>query len=181
MFGRHHIIAWDRAASSRCNRINHHLTGEVFAVISRLGDGWVWFLLMLLLPVYYGTGALVVSLVMLVTGALATAVYKLIKHATHRPRPCESTPGLLLTVMPLDRFSFPSGHTLHAVGFSIIAGSAYPSWCWLLVPFTILVALSRLVLGLHYVSDVIMGAVIGGSLASAAVLIASLLGCHAWT
>lgn len=181
MLSRNLIIAWDRAASSHCNRINHHRTGELFARISRLGDGWVWFALMALLPLVHGTIALEVSLVMLATGTVATGVYKLIKHATHRPRPCEATPGLLLTVLPLDRFSFPSGHTLHAVCFSIIAVSAFPWWGWVLVPFTVLVALSRLVLGLHYLSDVIMGAVIGGSLASGAVLLASVLGYRAWT
>ncbi len=181
MLGTHLLIAWDRAASSHCNRINHHRTGEAFALISRLGDGWVWFALVAALPLVHGAGALVVSAVMLGVGAVATVVYKLIKHATHRPRPCEHTPGLLLTVRPLDRFSFPSGHTLHAVCFSIIACSAYPGWCWLLAPFTLLVALSRLVLGLHYLSDVVMGAVLGGSLATGAVLLASLLGCGAWT
>ena len=181
MLGRNLIIAWDRAASSRCNRINHHLAGEVFALVSKLGDGWVWFALMAMLPLWYGRSAVVVSLAMLVTGAVATGIYKLIKQATHRPRPCETTPGLLLTVMPLDRFSFPSGHTLHAVCFSIISGSAYPGWWWVLAPFTVLVALSRLVLGLHYLSDVIMGAVIGGSLATATVLLASMLGFSAWT
>jgi len=181
MLGLHHLTAWDRAASRQCNRINHHRTGEVFALVSRLGDGWVWFALTAVLPLMHGEQALVVSLVMLGTGAVATVIYKLIKHSTHRLRPCESTPDLILTVAPLDRFSFPSGHTLHAVCFTIIACSAYPGWVWVLLPFTVLVGLSRLVLGLHYLSDVVVGAAIGGALATAAVLLFSMLGFSAWT
>jgi undecaprenyl-diphosphatase len=181
MLGLRHLTAWDRAASRQCNRINHHRLGETFALVSRLGDGWVWFALMALLPVFYGSNALVVSLAMVATGAIATLLYKLIKHSTHRLRPCESSPDLILTVAPLDRFSFPSGHTLHAVCFTIITCSAYPGWMWLLVPFTTLVGLSRLVLGLHYLSDVLVGAIIGGTLGTAAVFLFSMLGCSAWT
>jgi undecaprenyl-diphosphatase len=62
---------------------------------------------------------------------------------------------------PLDQFSFPSGHTLHAVAFTLVACSYYPTLAVLLVPFTLLVAASRLVLGLHYPSDVLAGAVLG--------------------
>lgn len=181
MLGLHHLTAWDRAASRQCNRINQHRTGEVFALVSRLGDGWVWFALMVALPLMYGSQALAVSLVMVVTGAVATVIYKLIKHSTHRLRPCESTPDLILTVAPLDRFSFPSGHTLHAVCFTIITCSAFPGWLWLLLPFTVLVGLSRLVLGLHYLSDVAVGALIGGTLGTGAVFLFSMLGSSAWT
>ena len=181
MLGLDRLTDWDRAASRQCNRINHHRLGEAFALVSRLGDGWVWFALTAALPLIHGDPAWVVSLVMLGTGALATVIYKAIKQSTHRLRPCESTPDLILTVAPLDRFSFPSGHTLHAVCFTIIACSAFPGWSWVLVPFTVLVGLSRLVLGLHYLSDVLVGALIGGTLGSAAVLVSSMLGGGAWT
>jgi undecaprenyl-diphosphatase len=181
MLGLHRLSAWDHAASRQCNRINRSRVGEGFALVSRLGDGWFWFALMAVLPLVHGGAALVVSLVMLGTGALATVVYKLIKQSTHRLRPCERSSDLLLTVAPLDRFSFPSGHTLHAVCFTVIACSAYPGWMWVLVPFTVLVGLSRLVLGLHYLSDVAVGALIGGTLGTGAVLIFSMVGFSAWT
>jgi undecaprenyl-diphosphatase len=66
----------------------------------------------------------------------------------------------------LDQFSFPSGHTMHAVGFSIVALSYHPELFWLLVPFAALVALSRPILGLHYPSDVVAGAALGALIAS---------------
>jgi undecaprenyl-diphosphatase len=67
--------------------------------------------------------------------------------------------------LALDEFSFPSGHTLHAVSFSLVAIGYFP---WLAVPllaFAALVAISRVVLGLHYPSDVLVSIVVGVALA----------------
>ena len=68
-------------------------------------------------------------------------------------------------VAPLDEFSFPSGHTLHAVAFTLVALTYYPLLAWLLIPFSASVAASRVVLGLHYPSDVLAATVIGSTLA----------------
>ena len=66
---------------------------------------------------------------------------------------------------PLDQFSFPSGHTLHAVVFATVAIADYPQLAFLPIPFAFLVALSRMVAGLHYPSDVLAGAAIGAAIA----------------
>jgi undecaprenyl-diphosphatase len=73
-------------------------------------------------------------------------------------------------VAPLDHYSFPSGHTLHAVSFTVVALHYYPQLAWVLVPFTLLVAGSRVFLGLHYPSDVAAAAAIGYLLAYAGIL-----------
>jgi undecaprenyl-diphosphatase len=146
----------------------------LFGSASRLGDGWIWYLLLVMLPL--ATGRWDVGLAMPAIGLLATTIYKVLKGGCRRPRPMEVQQGLLLPVPPLDRWSFPSGHTLHAVAFTVMAVSAVPGLGWLLVPFTIVVALSRLVLGLHYPSDVIAGALIGAAVAGIGVVTTGLLG-----
>jgi undecaprenyl-diphosphatase len=173
------LSRWERPACVRANRANRSpLAGTVFAVASRLGDGACWYLLMVLLPMVYGLGAqgLGLSLAMAACGLAGTGIYKLIKGSTRRPRPCADADGLVLTVPPLDVFSFPSGHTLHAVAFTTLVCWQHPVLLWVLAPFTGLVAASRVVLGLHYPSDVAAGAALGAVLALATIALAGWMG-----
>lgn len=133
---------------------------------SRLGDGVFWYALMGALLAWHGWAALPAVLHMIVAGLAGTLVYKWLKGATERPRPYQVCPTICCLSAPLDRFSFPSGHTLHAVVFSLVVTAYYPPLGWLVWPFTALVAASRLVLGLHYVSDVAVGALLGGTIAA---------------
>jgi undecaprenyl-diphosphatase len=108
---------------------------------------------------------------MLLTGGVALLLYKSLKGMTRRVRPCHYDLDISAGVPPLDLYSFPSGHTLHAVGFSTVALFYYPQLAWLLVPFTLLVAASRIVLGLHYPSDVLVASVIGLGLGYSSLLL----------
>ncbi len=139
---------------------------RMFALVSRLGDGVFWYGLMLVLIGLEGYAAVPAVSRMLLAGGLCLFIYKWLKRSTTRPRPCARTTAIHAPVAPLDEFSFPSGHTLHAVGFTVVALAHYPGLGWLLLPFTALVAASRLVLGLHYPSDVVAGALLGGVLAT---------------
>lgn len=134
---------------------------RLFAIISRLGDGIFWYSLMLCLPLLYGTQAIYISLLMVVVGIVNLLIYKIIKRATERERPCAVNAQIRLGTAPLDHYSFPSGHTLHAVAFTIIATFYYPQLAGVLIPFACLVAASRVILGLHYPTDVAAGATIG--------------------
>lgn len=139
---------------------------RIFATISRLGDGVFWYVLILALLLRHGMGALPAALHMLAVGAASLVLYKWLKKRTLRPRPFQLNQDIFVSVPPLDQYSFPSGHTLHAVAFTIVLLAYFPTLAWLVVPFTVLVALSRLVLGLHYPSDVMAGTLIGAAIAS---------------
>lgn len=158
------------------NRINHLKPISLFfAIISRLGNGVFWYVLMLMLPLIYGLEALHVSAHMALVGLIALLIYKWLKTSTERVRPYSHNDTIFQNVAALDQFSFPSGHTLHAVGFSWVLLNYYPEWFILVVPFTILVALSRVILGLHYPSDVLIGAFLGAGLAQGSFCVLSCL------
>ena len=144
------------------NRACHYnMIKQTFSIVSRLGNGLFWYVLMLLLPLIYGTEAILVVVQMIVAGLSGTLVYLYLKKRTKRPRPYAVNRGIELGAQPLDQYSFPSGHTLHAIGFSTIVCYYYPEFIVFLIPVSILVAISRMILGLHYPSDVLVGAGIG--------------------
>jgi undecaprenyl-diphosphatase len=159
-----------------CARLNRSCrrdsVRDVFRLVSRLGDGVLWYLLMLLLPVWYGEAGLKPALVMAVTSSVGWAFYKALKSRLVRERPYITFERILPGTTPLDRYSFPSGHTLHAVCFTWLATAYFPELGLILVPFSILVAASRVVLGLHYPSDVLAGGAIGATLAISALALA---------
>jgi undecaprenyl-diphosphatase len=134
-------------------------------VASRLGDGLAWYVLIGVLPLLYGRAAIRPALVMAVTGLVGVLIYKWLKHRLVRERPFIRHPGITQAMPPLDRYSFPSGHTLHAVAFTWQAVERFPELAWILIPLSTLIAASRVVLGLHYPSDVLAGGALGAALA----------------
>jgi undecaprenyl-diphosphatase len=158
----------DAAEYRICRRLNQGaalpVPRRIFQIASRLGDGIIWYVLMAALPLVYGRQALRPVVIMALTGVLGVVVYKLLKRAFVRERPFISHANIDLAMAPLDRYSFPSGHTLHAVSFAVQAGMHFPQLAWVLIPLALTVAASRVVLGLHYPSDVLAGAILGASL-----------------
>jgi undecaprenyl-diphosphatase len=160
----------DAAEYNMCRRLNRGTAYDplcrTFQIASRLGDGIVWYAMILSLPLLYGQAALRPSIIMALTGIAGVLLYKCLKRTFVRERPFITHVGISRAAAPLDRYSFPSGHTLHAVSFTWQAVANFPELGWVLIPLAGLIAASRVVLGLHYPSDVVIGAVIGVLLAT---------------
>ena len=156
--------------TSICLRVNRAAdfngVRRFFALISRLGDGVFWYALMVAMAVADGREGLQTAVHMAVVGAVGLGIYKWMKGTFVRPRPFMVVQHIRLGTAPLDLYSFPSGHTLHAAGFTLVALGYYPLLGWFLIPFALLIALSRVVLGLHYPTDVVVGGAIGAGLAA---------------
>ncbi len=166
------VCAADRSLCLLLNRASRRRgVVPLFGAVSRLGDGMFWYVLILALPALYGSRAWPAVAHMVGVGVASLLVYKWLKGKTHRPRPCAVESAIQNSVAPLDQFSFPSGHTLHAAAFSMVLTEYYPAFLILVLPFTLLVALSRVVLGLHYPTDVLVGALLGTLLAYAILLV----------
>ena len=172
---RSYLNSMHRLDSNLCIAVNQtsqvRLIRDLFRLVSRLGDGLFWYSLMLLILLFEGSDGLLPVLHMALAGLSGTLLYKWLKGKTLRPRPFEVHQDIYMTGKPLDKFSFPSGHTLHAVVFGLVAINYYPALSFIIMPFVSMVALSRVVLGLHYPSDVLAGALIGSLIAALSFLL----------
>jgi undecaprenyl-diphosphatase len=166
------LDGWEAGICVRCNRLARRAAARrFFSLASRLGDGIAWYATLVLLPLLQGREALLPSLHMGATALVAVLVYKAIKGALVRERPFNAHREVQAILRPLDRYSFPSGHTMHAVAFTIMLGHYFPALLVVAVPFALSVAASRVVLGLHYPTDVGAGALVGAILAGASILV----------
>lgn len=139
---------------------------SLLKLVSRLGNGSIWIAALFYLLARRGELGSYPALHCVATAAIGVALYKLMKERVGRPRPCEAILELVPSVPPLDRWSFPSGHTLHAVSFCALFAAWAPELLPLLLPFAVLTGLSRVVLGLHYPFDVAAGGLIGYGVAA---------------
>ena len=169
-FDRERWIDRDRRWAYACHRAASYRTMLALCrAVSRLGDGLVWYAIAAVLPVFTGQLGVQCAVHMVAAGAACLLVYKWLKKHAGRARPYVHCPDIQPRYRALDQFSFPSGHTLHAVSFTVVLSYYFPSLALTLVPFVLLVALSRMVLGLHYPSDVLGGALVGAAIALASI------------
>ena len=159
------VLEWDRTCALLVHRSLATPFEKLWVAVDRLGDWAVWVALIIAIALAGGPGGARCALHMFIAGTFALGIYKLVKRFACRERPCVGVAGVRRCVEPRDEFSFPSGHTLHAVVFSVIAMSYFHALAIPLLPFVALIAVSRIALGLHYPSDVLAGAVLGGVIA----------------
>jgi undecaprenyl-diphosphatase len=87
-----------------------------------------------------------------------------LKRLAGRKRPCHIEPHCWAKLLPPDQFSFPSGHSITAFAVAIPLSLFYPTLMIGLLFCAASIALSRILLGMHFLSDVVVGSVLGASL-----------------
>jgi membrane-associated phospholipid phosphatase len=131
----------------------------VAAILAHSGDSWFWWAGLLLLwwrgDVFWRPWALT----MLISIIVMAAVVMIVKFTIRRRRPEGEWGGFYRSTDP---HSFPSGHAVRAVLIAVLAIGMGPWWVALILCiWAPLVVLARVAMGVHYLSDVIAGAVLG--------------------
>jgi len=93
---------------------------------------------------------------------LASLAFMALKRRFRRRRPCDLAPHPVFHVRPPDAFSFPSGHTMNAFAIATVLAARFPAWSPGLLLLAAAIGTSRVVLGLHFASDVWVGVALGG-------------------
>ena len=128
--------------------------------ISRLGDGGFYLALGILLALFDRVNGVAFLVTGLATYLFELPLYSVLKNIIKRDRPCEAL-AIDAYIRPPDKFSFPSGHAAAAFVFATLIASFYPSFAVLAYTLAGLVGVSRILLGVHYPSDIVAGALLG--------------------
>jgi undecaprenyl-diphosphatase len=138
---------------------------------TRLGDGWLWYCMGLIVLLFGGPERYRALGSAALSSAIGILIFIKLKRLCNRTRPSSAEPHCWATLLPPDRFSFPSGHSITAFAVAIPLGLFYPALMIGLVFCALSIACSRIMLGLHFFTDVLAGCAIGIGLGFAAVAI----------
>ncbi len=159
------IASWDRAA---VEALQHAHWGPANWFFELLSDWWVKSLVMLALALAadlawrrFPFGVLLAAASYLIADGIATWL----KGVFDRPRPSVADAAVHPLVAVPHSGSMPSGHATAAFAAAVGIGLVHPRLRWPLVALAALIAFSRVWLGVHYPSDVIVGAALGCAVA----------------
>lgn len=136
----------------------------VMLTATRAGDGWLWYGLGLMILIFGDHDRVASVFAGTASTSLGLVIYAITKKATRRPRPCLVEPNRWADVLPPDQYSFPSGHTIAAFAITLSVGQFYPPLFMPLLLTALVIATSRIMLGMHYLSDVLAGMLLGSVL-----------------
>jgi undecaprenyl-diphosphatase len=134
---------------------------------TRGGDGWLWYAMSLAILVFGGESRYAALAAAGVAAGMGCILFLVLKRTTGRKRPCALTPHCWARLLPPDQFSFPSGHSITAFAVAVAFGLFYPSLMIGLLFCAFSIAISRILLGMHFLSDVLAGSCIGALLGCA--------------
>ena len=134
---------------------------------TRGGDGWLWYAMGLVVLLFGGEQRFRAVGAAALAAAVGILIFLRLKKITGRKRPCTIEPHCWARLLPPDQFSFPSGHTMTAFSIALVLCYFYRAVELPLGFFACSIAISRIVLGMHFLSDVLAGAVIGVGLGCA--------------
>lgn len=138
---------------------------------TRLGDGWVWYSVGIAVLLFGGDMRFVAFGAAASAEAATVVLFRFLKKASKRKRPCQLEAHCWANILPPDQFSFPSGHAMSAFAIAIPLCIYYPQLQAALLALSLSIAISRVILGMHFVSDVVVGSLLGTGLGYTAYLL----------
>lgn len=131
---------------------------------TRAGDGWLWGLIGIAIllssdPLRYRAFEAATCAV-----SIGIVVFLKVKHKVCRVRPRDIEPHCWANIVTTDQFSFPSGHSTTAFAVALSVGSFYPEVMPLLLVLATNIAVSRVIVGMHFLTDVLVGSGMGAML-----------------
>jgi len=157
------IVSWEHALVSRLHAIEFHpFLNRLLMLFVRVGDGWVWVIVagILYWALSWARFKSVVGQAVLAV-AISLPIYWGFKYLFRRSRPYIAIDGVSARVPPLDRYSFPSGHTMNNLAVAMTLALNLPHLWPLALAIPLTLGFLRILYGVHFLTDIVGGALLG--------------------
>jgi len=157
------IAAWEHAFVRRLHRVPlPRSLNRLLILFVRVGDGWGWAVIaaVLFALVPWMRFKFIVGQALLAV-AISLPIYWAFKFIFRRQRPYKAVEGISARVPPLDRYSFPSGHTMNNLAVAMTLALNIPHLWPLAVAIPLSLGLLRIFFGVHFLTDIVAGALLG--------------------
>lgn len=148
-----------------CRKRQRQLT-RLSKLISHSADGFYYVLIPLLMLLVNTISAQLAFIALATAFCIERPIYCMLKKGLKRNRPADALPDFSSFITPSDQFSFPSGHTSAAFLSATIVATLVPALFWPAYLWACLVGASRILLGVHFPTDTLAGALIGTTVAT---------------
>ncbi|MGS2716554.1 phosphatase PAP2 family protein [Eionea flava] len=143
-------------------RKHHRRIVSISRWVSRTADGYLYAFATIMAAYFYRWD---IVKILAITFSVERLCYFFLKNKLKRNRPPQVIPGYQSIIKPADQFSFPSGHTSAAFLVGTIGVTYDPIYWLLLLLWAPLVGISRVMLGVHFPTDIVAGSILGISIA----------------
>ncbi len=155
-------LEWDQRLMLLINkRLRHKRLDALMAIITYLGSWQFSVAFCILAFLFYGTSFNSLGSKLTLTLMASGFITQLIKRLVSRLRPFHTMKELHIRKIGIDAYSFPSGHTCAAFSMGVMVFMFSHRLGIISLPLSFLVGISRIYLGVHFPSDVFVGAFIG--------------------
>jgi len=148
-----------------CRKRQKFLT-TLSKLISHSADGFYYILIPLLMLLTDPANAALAGAALLTGFCIERPLYTGLKRGLKRNRPADTLPNFSSFITPSDQFSFPSGHTSGAFLSATVIATVIPALFWPAYLWACCVGASRILLGVHFPTDTLAGALIGTTVAT---------------
>lgn len=148
--------------------INHSLSNplfdKTFVFLTEVKNWYISYIILWFLCFLKGGRIGKIAALMSILLIIATDQFSsfILKNLFERVRPCNALGDVNILVVCTGSYSFPSSHAVNNFAAALFFGRIFPKLKWLLISIAALIAFTRPYVGVHYPSDILGGAIIGG-------------------
>lgn len=171
------IARFDLAFSLFCLRHRYQQpAANISKAISHTGDGHLYAVMGIVAWLFEPIAGKMFFITGIIAYSIELPVYWLIKNGFKRRRPAQTSHLLTSFITPSDQYSLPSGHTAAAFLMATLLHQFYPEFAGFAFLWAALIGFSRILLGVHFFTDIVLGALLGVSSAFIAIAATNIYG-----